>query len=62
MQTLKTIVAIFNILYGIAILSFLLPLRWKNKNDRVSIVAFAGMIVLYALNIFCMWNFGGGAW
>lgn len=57
MQTLKIIVSVFDVLYGIAILSFLLPLRWRNKNDRVSIVAFAGMIVLYALNILCMQDF-----
>lgn len=57
MQTLKTAVVIFDILYGIAILSFLLSLRWRNKNDRVSIVAFTGMILLYAANILCMQNF-----
>lgn len=57
MQTLKTAVVIFDILYGIAILSFLLPLKWRNKNDRVSIVAFTGMIVLYVANILCMQKF-----
>lgn len=57
MQILKTVVTVFNILYGIAIFSFILPLRWRNKNDRVSIVAFTGMIVLYALNILCMQDF-----
>lgn len=57
MRTLKIIVAVFDVLYGIAILSFLLPLRWRNKNDRVSIVAFTGMIVLYSLNILCMQDF-----
>lgn len=57
MRILKEITIIFDILYGIAILSFLLPLRWRNKNDRVSIVAFTGMILLYVANILCMQNF-----
>lgn len=57
MRILKEITIIFDVLYGIAILSFLLPLRWRNKNDRVSIVAFAGMILLYVANILCMQKF-----
>lgn len=57
MRILKEITIIFDVLYGIAILSFLLPLRWRNKNDRVSVVAFTGMILLYVANILCMQKF-----
>lgn len=57
MQIIKTVTIIFNILYAVAILSFLRPLKWQNKNDRFSIVAFIGMVVLFASNILCMQEF-----
>lgn len=57
MQIIKTVTTVFDILYAIAIISFLHPLKWQNKNDRFSIVAFIGMVVIYALNILCMQEF-----
>lgn len=51
MNTLKTVVIVFDVLFLLIIAFFAKDLIWQNKKDRASIVGFGMMILTYILNI-----------
>ena len=55
MLALKIIATIFNIAFALIVLFFTSKLSWKRKEDRVSIIGFSTMMLLYAADIALIW-------
>ena len=55
MLILRYLTTIFDIAFAAILLWFLRPLKWMNADEKPSIIGFAAMVAVYALNIACIW-------
>lgn len=55
MQTLKTVITTFDILFILIFLYSFKGLSWKRKEHKSSIVGITSMILLYFANIALIW-------
>ena len=55
MLTVKIIATIFNIAFALIVLFFASKLSWKHKEDRISIIGFVAMMLLYIADIVLIW-------
>ncbi len=53
MYAFKVTTTTLNIIMMIIILYFMSGLKWKD--NKVSIIGFLSMQILYLMNLFCMW-------
>lgn len=55
MLIFRYLATILDIAFASILIRFLCPLKWVNADEKPSIVGFAMMIAVYALNVVCIW-------